>query len=139
MTVHSTTDKTPPRNPYHKDGQPPGFLQSVVVYLDVLGYREMWVRAEREGEQDSFLQRLYQALDEGQQWLRDDGSDLWPVDRDCYAIKAFTDNIVIGWPVLSNAESELISMFSRVAYFQLGMANHGFFLRGATFFRSHQS
>lgn len=131
MTVHSMPDKTPSRNPYHKDNQPPEFLQSVVVYMDVLGYKDMWCRAEQDGRQDGFLQQLYEALDEGQRWLWPNDKDFWPLDKDRYAIKAFTDNIVIGWPVRGDAESELGSIFSSVAYFHFRLANHGFFLRGA--------
>jgi len=99
--------------------------------MDVLGYKEMWYRAEQDGLQNSFLQQLYEASEEGQQWLWPNDNDFWPLDKDRYAIKAFTDNIVIGWPVRGDAEPELGSIFSSVAYFQLRLANHGFFLRGA--------
>jgi hypothetical protein len=99
--------------------------------MDMLGYKEMWWQAEREGSQVTFLNRLYEALEEGQDWLFPNDSDVWPTDKDRYAIKAFTDNIVIGWPVRGDAESELGSIFSNIAYFQLRMATRGFFLRGA--------
>ena len=125
------TDKPQSRNPYHASGQPPKFLRSVCLYMDMLGYKEMWCQTEREGGQVTFLRRLYEALEEGQEWLLPGDNDFWPTDKDRYSIKAFTDNIVIGWPVRADAESELGSIFSRVAYFQLRMANHGFFLRGA--------
>jgi len=119
------------RNPYHDDEQKPQLLRSVVVYMDVLGYTEMAKRAERDGQQGVFLRELHGSLKEGQQWLRDD-SETWPLDKDRYALKAFTDNIVIGWPVIrGNTESALGSLFSMLAFFQLQMANHGFFLRGA--------
>ena len=70
--------------------------------MDMLGYKEMWWQAEREGSQVTFLHRLYEALEEGQEWLFPNDSDVWPTDKDRYAIKAFTDNIVIGWPVPSS-------------------------------------
>jgi hypothetical protein len=126
----SMPDKTQSRNPYHRAGQQPMFLPSVCAYIDVLGYKEMWCRAERDGKEDTFLQELYEALEEGQEWLWPNDSD-WPTDKDRYAIKAFTDNIVIGWPVKSDAESELGSIFSSLAYFQLRMVSKGFFIRGA--------
>lgn len=131
IMTNSMTDKSPSRNPYHREGEEPKFLTSVCVYMDVLGYKDMWCRAERDGRQENFLQQLYEALKEGQQWLWPNDSDFWPLDKDRYAIKAFTDNIVIGWPVRGDAESELGSIFSSVAFFQLRMANRGFFLRGA--------
>ncbi len=124
-------DKAQSRNPYHKEGQPPQLLSSVVIYMDVLGYTEMAKRANDTDNKEIFLRQLYEALEEGQEWLRGDDSETGPLDKDRYAIKAFTDNIVIGWPVRDNAESELNSMFSMLAFFQMQMANHGFFLRGA--------
>lgn len=124
------------RNPYHQDGQPPLVLPSVVVYMDVLGYTEMAMRAELEARQNPFLAQLYQALHTGQKWLRDDDTNL-PVigEQDFYAMKAFTDNIVIGWPVgkyrRDDGEVELGLAFIKLAAFQLEMANAGFFVRGA--------
>jgi len=119
------------RNPYHREGQPPRVLRSVVIYMDVLGYSEMAKLAEREKQQDAFLAKLYEALRESQKWLRDEDTGATFGNRDLYALKAFTDNIVIGWPVRDDAESELGSSFLRLATFQLLMANAGFFVRGA--------
>ena len=38
-----------------------------------------------------------------------------------FALKAFTDNIVLAWPVLDDAESEFGLAFLKLAYFQLQM------------------
>jgi len=51
-------------------------------------------------------------------------------------MKAFTDNIVIGWPLgrlsgREDGESELGDAFFRLEAFELEMANAGFFVRGA--------
>ncbi|MGH9967322.1 MAG: hypothetical protein ACREBG_05750 [Pyrinomonadaceae bacterium] len=118
------------RNPYHIEGQPPQPVRSVVIYVDVLGYTDMAKRANETDDQ-GFFHQLYEALEEGQEWLRDDDTGPWALDKDRYAIKAFTDNIVIGWPVRDNAESELTAMLSMASFFQMQMANRGFFLRGA--------
>jgi hypothetical protein len=118
------------RNPYHIEGQPPQPVRSVVIYVDVLGYTNMAIRANETDDQ-GFFHELYEALEEGQEWLRDDDSGPWALDKDRYAMKAFTDNIVIGWPVRDNAESELTAMFSMLGFFQMQMANHAFFVRGA--------
>jgi hypothetical protein len=110
-------------NPYHKSGQPPQLPRSVVIYVDVLGYTEMAKRANETGNKDLFLRELYEALEEGQRLLRGNDSEEWPFDKDRYATKAFTDNIVIGWPVpvRANAESKPGSMFSMLAFFQMRM------------------
>jgi len=51
--------------------------------------------------------------------------------KDTYALKAFTDNIVIGWPIHDDAEMEFGSAFHRLGMFQLKMALRGYFVRGA--------
>jgi hypothetical protein len=51
--------------------------------------------------------------------------------RDFYALKAFTDNIVIGWPIGADGEIELGDAFDAVSWFQFEMINAGFFIRGA--------
>src|ERR1035438_5086120 len=119
------------RNPYHREGQPPRVLRSVVIYMDVLGYSEMAKKAEREKQQDAFLVKLYEALQESGKWLREEETDPKWGGRDFYALKAFTDNIVIGWPVRSDGESELGFSYGSISAFQLLMANAGFFVRGA--------
>jgi hypothetical protein len=48
-----------------------------------------------------------------------------------WAMKSFTDNIVLGWPVLDDAEVELGNVFYRSAYFQAALIKAGFFCRGA--------
>jgi len=125
------------QNPYIQEGQSPRVVRSVVVYMDVLGYTDMMKRAEQEGQQDAFLAQVHEALSKGQNWLRyDDLGTRLVGERDSHAMKAFTDNIVIGWPLggLSRREdgkSELEDAFFRLAAFQLEVANAGFFVRGA--------
>jgi len=86
------------------------------------------------GKQHELLQDLHSALTSGREWLED--KDLSPefyemMKKDDYALKAFTDNIVIGWPIYGDAEGEFGAAFLKIGYFQLQMALHGFFLRGA--------
>lgn len=58
--------------------------------------------------------------------LRGGGSD-----ADIFELKAFTDNIVIGWPIHNDAEFEIGTASTCLAQFQLQMAIEGFFVRGA--------
>lgn len=53
------------------------------------------------------------------------------IKKDRYALKAFTDNIVISWPVHDDAETEFGSAFFKLASFQFNMVTDGFFIRGA--------
>ena len=85
-------------------------------------------------EQQKFLIRLHDALSSSRQWL--DESNL-PEElrnlrvKDHFALRAFSDNIAIGWPITGDGEGELINAFENLAVFQLEMANAGFFVRGA--------
>lgn len=123
------------RNPYRNDGKPPSLKWSVLILMDVLGYKEMANLASEGGTSGEFLRDLYEALSEGRRLLSDGGvlsedlRKLSPKDRSY--LKAFTDNIVIGIPIWSDAEGELGDAFDKVARFQLNMTNRGFFVRGA--------
>jgi hypothetical protein len=115
------------RNPYHQDDGSRVVRPSVVVWLDILGFLEMARAAHRDGTENEFLARLYAGLERGRtQWLEQDES----YSEDEYALKAFTDNIVIGWPISDDAEMELGGAFRAVAGFQLEMINAEFFIRG---------
>lgn len=123
-----------PRNPYHIDGQEPTLQQSVFVFMDILGYSEMIRQSHTSGTQQQVLRKLHQALGKGRAWLED--KDIPPelpklMKKDLYALKAFTDNIVIGWPARDDAESEFGSAFFKLANFQFQMVIEGFFIRGA--------
>jgi hypothetical protein len=118
------------RNPYVKDGEGPQLKNSVVVFMDILGYREMAENAASAGTEPELLLRLHSTLESGQKFLKGDLTLPKLGLKDFYAVKAFTDNIVIGWPISRDAESELGSAFSKLSYFQFNLALAGFFIRG---------
>jgi hypothetical protein len=123
------------RNPYENVEGVPQLQRSVFVFMDILGYENLTRVAELDGTQQELLQRLHSALSKERKDLegKDEGlavlKKLTP--KDGYALKAFTDNIVIAWPIIDDAEIELGSAFSKVAWFQFNMALEGFFIRGA--------
>lgn len=122
------------RNPYHTEGGVPSLKLSVLAFLDILGYADMIDQAHANGTHQETLRSLYSALTEGRRWLGDDDmfEELRGITRkDLYALKAFTDNIVISWPVYSDAESEFGSAFLKLGGFQFKMILSGFFIRGA--------
>ena len=123
------------RNPYLDDNENPIFQQSVVAFIDVLGYEDMVLESESSGHQHDFLVHLRTTFQNAMQYLDEDRRELnlHPklFKKDLYRIRIFTDNIVIGYPVRGDAESELGRVFSLLAFFQLEMVMHGFFLRGA--------
>jgi hypothetical protein len=127
MTENKTTQN---HNPYYNDDGTLAIRRSVVAFVDILGYREMATRAARDNREREVLAQLHAALSAGRKWL-DPDAELPTLPKDVYVIKAFTDNIVIAWPISDDAETELGSAFSSLAWFQLEMVNAGFFVRGA--------
>ena len=125
------------RSPYRRNGGPPRLRRSVFAYVDILGYRDLIEASRPPGDQQGLLERLHGALSSGRKWL-DDGDAPEPpgpaVGMDRSALKAFTDNIAIGWPIAGarrDGEGELGAAFGDLAWFQLTMVNEGFFVRGA--------
>jgi hypothetical protein len=102
--------------------------------MDILGYREMIETSEKEGEQQELLTKLHKVLADARGFLENTHPDIVEIYQyieDDFALKAFTDNIVIGWPIEDDAESETGVAFSKLAQFQFSMAIEGFFVRGA--------
>lgn len=124
------------RNPYLDEATNPLLLRSVVAFIDILGYEELVLEADTSSAPYDFLAHLRDALGSAighlDEKLGEDGPDLVLRlgKKDRYRVRTFTDNIVIGFPVRDDAESELGSVFWRLAFFQLSMVNQGFFLRG---------
>ncbi|WP_374401745.1 hypothetical protein [Niveibacterium sp.] len=100
--------------------------------MDILGYKDLMVASSKVGNEQEVLEKLHGALERARELLKPTEaislSDTPPKDR--FSLKAFTDNIVVGWPVKSDAESEFGDAFSRLAEFQLQMAIDGYFIRG---------
>jgi hypothetical protein len=122
------------RNPYHRDGESPSLRRSVLVFMDILGYSKFVEEAHESKTMAEALEGIYRALSGGRSWMRDynhrRGSTA-PAEADLYTIKAFTDNIVIGWPIRGDAEDELTGALSMLAGFQMQLIMAGFFVRGA--------
>ena len=124
-----------PRNPYIRTSSEPELTPSVVSYVDILGYREMAMKAESEKREGEFLKKIHRAFTEGQKFLKGDFGPKIGI-RDRYVIKAFTDNVVLGYPLnlmkgFREGELELWEVFEMLSFFQIRMSNGGFFIRGA--------
>jgi hypothetical protein len=125
------------RNPYHVQGDPvPRLRQSALAYCDILGYSQMVETSYATGTGPEMLAKLYEALSSGRTWLEgklqegDLVGEAFKHLPERFALKAFTDNIVMGWPIRDDAESELFDALDRLSDFQLQMATAGFFVRG---------
>jgi hypothetical protein len=98
---------------------------SVLAYIDILGYADLIAESERNGTQEELLGRLHNALSTNRRWLGGDPSVAGLnkiLKKDLYVLKAFTDNIVLAWPIREDAEVELGSAFGRLSDFQFSMS-----------------
>lgn len=123
------------RNPYHGSKHEPRLRLSVFALIDILGYSELIRQAEANNEQEQLFNHLYSALLHGRNGIEGKSSGLPQIKRisnkDPYVLKAFTDNIVISWPIRGDAEVELGHAITTLINFQFGMSVRGFFVRGA--------
>ena len=142
------------QDPYHDDDLKPTLRKSIFVFIDILGYSRMFEQSQQDGTEDELLQRLHDIITNQVTLLKDEvslfeskkGFSFKNMDLASFksepsellhlnAIKAFTDNIVIGWPFAGEAQDDgefaLLRAFEKLAGFQLDMLLEGFFTRGA--------
>ncbi len=115
-------------NPYMRDGKGFRLVQSVVCFLDILGYREL-IATGGEAAQRS----LHQALAESYpMMLAEMGYDFDDDYPPMFALKTFTDNIVVARPIgrHQDGEAELGNVATAVGALQTMLALKGFFVRG---------
>lgn len=118
-------------NPYTREGQGFRLVESVLCFLDILGYSDL-IAAGGEAVQRSFHQALVYSYP---MMLAEMGYD--PKGRKIYpplfALKTFTDNLVLARPIGRNndGESELGNVAMAVGALQTQLALKGFFVRGA--------
>lgn len=115
-------------NPYTCDGTGFGLVPSVLCFLDVLGYRQTIINGgdTAGGAFHQALAASYPAM------LAEMGvGDLGLQDIPVFALKTFTDNIVLARPIGEDGESELGNVTMAVAALQTNLALQGYFVRGA--------
>lgn len=119
-------------NPYISDSGQPLLRSSVVAFVDILGYKEL-INDSHNNSQET-LNKLHTALQQSHSSIDPNKFVFKKLGKkDRYAIRAFTDNVVIGYPISGrgDAEVELGSIFGHLSYFQMALTMKGLFIRGA--------
>ena len=122
------------QNPYVGGNEgSPKLKQSVIAFVDILGYKDIVEENKNSGTSDELLKKLHNTLRTSRKHVDPDQGDKKYIMEDLSAMRAFTDNIVIGYPIRGrgDAESELVTIFRNLSYFQMKMTMDGFFVRGA--------
>jgi hypothetical protein len=120
------------RNPYITNSGQPLLTTSVVAFVDILGYKDL-INDSPENSQET-LNKIHNALHQSHSSIDPKRYLIKPLGKkDRYALRAFTDNVVIGYPIggRGDAEVELGSIFDHLSYFQMALTMKGFFIRGA--------
>ncbi|MCK4814783.1 hypothetical protein KA005_03355 [bacterium] len=126
-------------NPYVDHDGNAVLRPSVVAFIDILGYSDQIDRCGSFDEEKELFGRLYYALSKWKHHL-DPSQSQKKLDESNFDkntgksvlwFRAFTDNIVVGYPITSIDKIELEDIFRRLSFFQLLMAAEGFFFRGA--------
>jgi len=108
----------------------PKEVLSFVAFVDILGVREMMSRGN-DGERSALLSRLRAAYDAALPELREQIGVGTPSSG---TVTSFTDNIVVThplWPAPgTTTEQSAGAIVVALAYFQMDMLLHGFFVRG---------
>ncbi|MFZ2725271.1 MAG: hypothetical protein WAX77_03365 [Methylococcaceae bacterium] len=132
-------------NPYlNKDGHPE-LLNSVVAYIDILGFKNLVKNARNRNESQEVFKHFHNVLSEQEHSLKDYISKLFReelnikevcnLSRDNYKFRFFTDCFLIAFPIKENSPykgyNEIFSLLERLCLFQIEMIEKGFFIRGA--------
>ncbi len=110
------------------DGKP-HVQQSIVAFFDILGFTAEIRRATEEKRVDAYLQKIAGVVKQWYDLIRDEFMTEHRSQR-FWEVKTFTDNVVIGHPIVRGGESEFGGVMNQVAMLQLGFALEGLFVRG---------
>ncbi|MFA2568880.1 hypothetical protein ABR775_03335 [Bacillus cereus] len=102
----------------------PETINSAVCFVDILGFSKLVQDSFAAGTGNDLLKRIHKTV-------TDNIAELKPREKSIGILKAFTDNIVIGYPIYQDGEGQLGSIFLNFAWYQLSLTLEGFFVRGA--------
>jgi hypothetical protein len=124
-------------NPYQDADGGPLLRNSVVAWLDILGFEGSITEARAHGTELQLVETLAHALKRLVAELRPAAARAGVEYPPAWVVKGFTDNFVVGFPLRPRAaemstegEIELGMIVGRIGQFQLAFALEGFFLRG---------
>ncbi len=123
-------------NPYFDANGSPRLIKSIVAFIDIIGFKNLIEEANRNGTLANEMMRLRQAFDYSFGHMQDIPSPRPSVvehDKRAWEVKAFTDNIAIGFPLVryDDAEAEFCEIMTRLSFFQFDMLRKGYAIRGA--------
>jgi hypothetical protein len=122
-----------PTTAYLDDFGRPRLRESITAFLDVLGFSHTVVTAAEAGQSQQCLDSIVRALNDARTLVRGSLLKQQLADSQRWAIKFFSDNLLVGCPCdePENAATAAMFVLRCVQRYQLQMALSGFFVRGA--------
>jgi hypothetical protein len=120
--------------PYLDDSERPFLRPSITGFLDVLGFSQLSTVSSSLVESQQLLNQVAAAMTDSRAFVRESFRDHPIAAREPWAIKFFSDNLVIGFPTDSEGitpEEAAVFVIRCAQGYQLRMALNGFFVRGA--------
>ena len=107
---------------------------SIVGFLDLLGFSQAIRSTAEAGNAQYLVDRIVAAINDSRQYVRRNLANDFAAYPNTWALKFFSDNLVLGYPIEGTAISPEVAawfIIRCVQRYQLRMALNGFFIRGA--------
>jgi|GEM_PF-1697816 len=107
---------------------------SIVAFLDILGFSQSIRTSSEHGDDQVLVDRILAAINDSRQYVRQSFTESYALELNRWALKFFSDNLVLGFPIEGSGMSPEASAWFVIRCaqrYQLRMALNGFFLRGA--------
>lgn len=119
---------------YSKENLAPELQESIIVFIDILGFKKIVQDSEKDGNSKERFINFYNAFSTSLEIIIQNYGES---SSDDYAIRIFTDCIVIGCPIKEERRwgirgfDEFEFILTILHHFQLDLINKGYFIRGA--------
>jgi hypothetical protein len=121
-------------SPYLDDSGRPLLRSSITGFLDVLGFSQLSMASPSPVQSQKLLDKVAAAISDSRAFVRETFGENPIAAPGRWAIKFFSDNLVIGFPTDSESvtpEEAALFVVRCAQGYQLRMALNGFFVRGA--------
>src|SRR5690348_12239433 len=71
---------------------------SIVAFLDILGFSQSIRNTAEHGDPQLLVDRILAAINDSRQYVRQSFSESYASDLNRWALKFFSDNLVLGFP-----------------------------------------
>src|SRR6476620_8962882 len=124
--------KSKSRAAYLDDSGRPQLQDSIVAFIDILGFSHMSTSSATREDSQQLLDRIAAAIDDSRDFVRQTVPDSDGAANSRWATKFFSDNLAFGYPFDEADRAPTAWFIIRCAQrYQLKMCANGFFVRGA--------